>query len=84
MNRNLVGSIYGKFSIKIAHFVPICSQTWPTQAILASDWDELMCSRNVSSSCSTSGTHIKLAQETICATIPPSKQQDRLKLLVKL
>jgi hypothetical protein len=23
MNRNLVGSIYGRFSIKIAHFVPI-------------------------------------------------------------
>jgi hypothetical protein len=28
-----------------------------------------MSSGNVSSSCSTSGTHIKLAQETICATI---------------
>jgi hypothetical protein len=24
MNRNLVGSIYGMSSIKIAHFVPIC------------------------------------------------------------
>jgi hypothetical protein len=24
MNRNLVGSIYGKSSIKIDHFVPIC------------------------------------------------------------
>jgi hypothetical protein len=23
MNRNLVGSIYGRYSIKIAHFVPI-------------------------------------------------------------
>jgi hypothetical protein len=23
MNRNLVGSIYGRFSIRIAHFVPI-------------------------------------------------------------
>jgi hypothetical protein len=23
MNRNLVGSIYGRFSINIAHFVPI-------------------------------------------------------------
>jgi hypothetical protein len=33
MNRNLVGSIYGKFSIKIAHFVPIREQTWPPQAI---------------------------------------------------
>jgi hypothetical protein len=38
MDRNLVGSIYGKFSIKIAHFVPIRSQTWPPQAILVSDW----------------------------------------------
>ena len=36
MNRNLVGSIYGRFSIKIAHFIPICQQTWPPQAILVS------------------------------------------------
>ena len=38
MNRSLVGSIYGKSSIKIAHFIPIRSQTWPPQAILVSDW----------------------------------------------
>jgi hypothetical protein len=38
MNQNLVGSIYKRFSIKIAHFVPIRSQTWPSQAILVSDW----------------------------------------------
>jgi hypothetical protein len=38
MNRNLVGSIYGRSSIKIAHFVPIHWQTWPPQAILVSDW----------------------------------------------
>ena len=38
MNRNLVGSIYGSSSIKIAHFVPIRIQTWPTQAILVFDW----------------------------------------------
>jgi hypothetical protein len=38
MNRNLVGSIYGRFSIKIAQFVPIHLQTWPPQAILVSDW----------------------------------------------
>jgi hypothetical protein len=38
MNRNLVGSIYGRSSIKIAHFVPIGKQTWPPQAILVSDW----------------------------------------------
>jgi hypothetical protein len=38
MNRNLVGSIYGRFSIKIAHFVPIRKQTWPPQGILVSDW----------------------------------------------
>jgi hypothetical protein len=24
--------------MKIAHFVPICLQTWPPQAILVSDW----------------------------------------------
>jgi hypothetical protein len=28
MNRNLVGSIYGMSSMKIAHFVPIDYQTW--------------------------------------------------------
>jgi hypothetical protein len=38
MNRHLVGSIYGRFSIQIAHFVPIRLQTWPPQAILVSDW----------------------------------------------
>jgi hypothetical protein len=38
MNRNLVGSIYGRSSMKIAHFVLIRLQTWPPQAILVSDW----------------------------------------------
>jgi hypothetical protein len=38
MNRNLVGSIYGKSSIKIAHLVMIRYQIWPPQAILVSDW----------------------------------------------
>jgi hypothetical protein len=38
MNRNLVGSIYGRSSIKIAHLVPIHYQTWPPQTILVSDW----------------------------------------------
>ena len=38
MNRNLVGNIYGKFSIMISHFVPIRSQTWLPQAIFVSDW----------------------------------------------
>jgi hypothetical protein len=34
----LEGSIHGRSSIKIAHFVPIHLQTWPPQAILVSDW----------------------------------------------
>ena len=38
MNQNLVGSIYGRSSIKIAHFDPIGWQIWPPQAILVSDW----------------------------------------------
>ena len=38
MNRNLVESIHGRSSIKIAHFVPIRLQTWLPQAILVSDW----------------------------------------------
>ena len=38
MNGNLVGSIYGRPSIKIVHFVPIRQQTWPPQATLVSDW----------------------------------------------
>jgi hypothetical protein len=38
MNRNVVGSIHGRSSIKIAHFVLIRQQTWPPQAIYVSDW----------------------------------------------
>jgi hypothetical protein len=38
MNRNLVGSIYGRSSLKSVHFVMIHYQTWPPQAILVSDW----------------------------------------------
>jgi hypothetical protein len=36
--RNQPISIYGRFSINFAHFVPICLQTWPPQVILISDW----------------------------------------------
>jgi hypothetical protein len=38
MNRNLVGSIYGRSSMKIVHFVLIRSQTCSPQVILVSDW----------------------------------------------
>jgi hypothetical protein len=38
MNRIWVGSIYGRFSIEIAHFAQIQKQTWLPQAILVSDW----------------------------------------------
>jgi hypothetical protein len=38
INRNLVGSIDGRSSVKIAHFVLIRLQTWPPQTILVSDW----------------------------------------------
>ena len=38
MKRNMVGSIYERSSIKIAHFVLIRQQTWSPQAILISDW----------------------------------------------
>jgi hypothetical protein len=38
MNRNLVGHILGRSSIKIADLVPIRLQTWPPQTILVSDW----------------------------------------------
>jgi hypothetical protein len=38
MNQNLVGSILGRSSIKIAHLVSIRLQTWPPQAILVFDW----------------------------------------------
>jgi hypothetical protein len=38
MNWNMVGSIYGRSSLKSAHFVMIHYQTWPPQAILVSDW----------------------------------------------
>ena len=35
---NLVGSIYGMFFMKIAHFILIGQQTWRPHAILVSDW----------------------------------------------
>ena len=38
MKWNLVGSIYGRSSLKIAHFVPIYYQTWPPETILVADW----------------------------------------------
>jgi hypothetical protein len=38
MNWKLVGSIYGRSSLKGAHFVLIHYQTWPPQAILVSEW----------------------------------------------
>jgi hypothetical protein len=38
MNRNLIGSIRGRSTTKIANLVPIHQQTWPPQAILVSDW----------------------------------------------
>jgi hypothetical protein len=41
MNRNLVGNIYGRSSLKSAHFVPIRKQKWPPQAILVSDWERI-------------------------------------------
>ena len=34
MNQNLIGSSY----INFAYFIPIRLQTWPSQAILVSDW----------------------------------------------
>ena len=34
----LVGSIYGRSSISIAHFIPIHWQTWLPQAMLVSYW----------------------------------------------
>jgi hypothetical protein len=38
MDRNVVGSIYGRSSIRIVHSVLIHQQTWPPQIILVSDW----------------------------------------------
>jgi hypothetical protein len=38
MNRNLIGSIFGRFSVEIANFVLIRLQTWPPQTILVSEW----------------------------------------------
>ena len=37
MIRKVVGSIYGRSCIKIAHFIQIGLQTCPPQAILVSD-----------------------------------------------
>jgi hypothetical protein len=38
MKRNLVGVIYGKSFINIANFGLMRTKTWPSQAILVSDW----------------------------------------------
>jgi hypothetical protein len=38
MNQNLVGSILGMSSIKIAHLVPIYVQAWLPHAIFDFDW----------------------------------------------
>jgi hypothetical protein len=38
MNRNWVGRIYGRSSVKIAQFALIRKQAWPQQATLVSDW----------------------------------------------
>jgi hypothetical protein len=38
VNPNLVGSILGRSSIRIAYLVPIRLQTWPPQTILVSEW----------------------------------------------
>jgi hypothetical protein len=42
MNQNLVGSIYGRSSIKIARLVPIRLQIWQPQAILVSDSEDIL------------------------------------------
>jgi hypothetical protein len=34
----VVGSIYGRSSMKLAQSIPIREQTWPPQVILVSDW----------------------------------------------
>jgi hypothetical protein len=38
MNLKLVGNIFVRPFIQIAHLVAIRLQTWPPQAILISDW----------------------------------------------
>ena len=55
MNRNLVGSIYERFSIKIDNFVPIRLQTWPPYAILLKNillWNCLAKEESMESQCS--------------------------------
>jgi hypothetical protein len=46
MKPNLVGCIYGRSSIKIAHFVPIHLQIWLPQAILVSFRDQPIRNKN--------------------------------------
>ena len=60
MNRNLVGSIYGRSSIKNAHFVPIHEQTWPPQAILVSNW---LISKKIFSSETAEPNELKLGRK---------------------
>jgi hypothetical protein len=60
MNWNFVGSIYGRSSIIIAHFVPIRNQTWSPQAILVSDG---LISKQIFSSETTSPNELKFGRK---------------------
>jgi hypothetical protein len=53
-------SIYGRSSIKIAHFIPVHSQTWPPQAILVSDW---LISKKIFSSETARPNELKLGRK---------------------
>ena len=63
MNRNLVGSIYGMASIKIAHFAPIRVQAWLPQANLVSGW---LVSKNLLWNCLAKWTETWWEAPTFC------------------
>ena len=76
MNRNLVGSIYGRSSIKNAHFVPIRLQTWPPQAILIADWLISKKSSPLKQSSQMNRNFVGSTYRRFCIKFPQNRMKD--------
>jgi len=77
MNRNLVaiGIIYGRSSIKIAHFVLIRWQTWPPQTVLVSDWLLSKNSSPLKLSCQMNKNLVGSTNGKFCIRFPQNRRK---------